>query len=98
VIDMMGWYGPGAGWMMLLPLFWIALIALAVWAVIVLSRGWPNRSSGPGAGQRATPDTGETWRETPREILDRRLAAGEIDPETYDELRSRLSGHESDRR
>lgn len=67
---MMGWYGNGwgSGWMILMIAGWIALIALGAWAVVALTRN-----------TEATQDD----RETPRQMLDRRLAAGEIDTEEY---------------
>jgi putative membrane protein len=77
---MMDGYGMGtAGWIMMF-IFWAALLGLIFWAVV---RIFPERrqASPPNA-----PD------ERPLEILDRRLAQGEIDPATYDELRARLTG------
>ena len=55
--------------------FWIALLVLVVWIVASLLTG---------KGQ-----TSES-RERPEEILDRRLAAREIDVKTYDKLRAKL--------
>jgi putative membrane protein len=61
-----------------MALFWIALLALIVWAAVRL---FPT-----GADPRAPRDESNE----PREILDRRLARGEIDVETYEQLRSTL--------
>jgi putative membrane protein len=72
--------GMDAGWWVLMSVFWVALIALIVWAAVQL---FPNR--GGSAPERKEP-------EGPEEILDRRLARGEIDPETYDALRAKLRG------
>jgi putative membrane protein len=70
----------GWGWMMLMPLAWIALIGVIVWAVVmVVQRGY-----------RAT----VPLRETPQEILDRRLASGEIDPDAYTQARAVLAGRQ----
>lgn len=77
---MMYGYGSGAWWMMLMPLLWIALIALVAWLVIRLSR---PATTGGGTAPRRRP--------TPREILDRRYASGEIDDATYTSMRSRLA-------
>ncbi|WP_026212535.1 hypothetical protein [Longispora albida] len=74
---MMYGYGPGMGWMLVMSLLWAGLLAAAVWTVV--------RLAGPG-----TP--GRRREETPAEILDRRLAAGEIDPQSYDDIRTRI-GH-----
>jgi putative membrane protein len=75
-------YGYGAGWwMLLMPLLWIALIGVIVWAAVRVAQP---------AGTRRT----EPYRETPQEILDRRYARGEIDDDTYVRARARLSGQE----
>ena len=79
-----GWDGMGvAGWL-LMTVFWVALLAAVVWAVANL---FPARGTSDAAG------TGER----PEEILDRRLARGEIDPATYDELRAKLRGARAER-
>ena len=76
-------YGYGGGWWMaLMPVLWIALIALIVWAVVRLFRPTEGAS-------RAEPR-----RETPLEILDRRYAQGEIDDAAYTSARARLTGRE----
>lgn len=73
-------YGPGMGWwMIVMTLLWVGLIAAVVWAVVRLL---PDRSGR---------DRGEPHRESPREILDRRFASGEIDAVAYDEARARLA-------
>ena len=82
---MMNWYSDGGGtdgWfaMALMMVFWIGLISVAVWAAVRLLRD--DRSSTAG-----TPTT-----LTPRAILDRRLAGGEIDAEQYAALRRLIEG------
>jgi putative membrane protein len=77
---MYGW-GVGWGWMMLMPLLWIALLAVIVWAVVRLVQRPADRAVQPR-------------RETPQEILDRRYACGEIDADTYTQARARLAGRE----
>src|SRR5262245_17661042 len=76
-----GWYG--WTWMLLMPLFWIVLLGVIVWAVVrIVQRPtdrWPAERRG----------------ETPQEILDRRFASGEIDAETYTQARDRLAGREA---
>jgi putative membrane protein len=64
------------GWWVLMSLFWIVLVVVIVWAAIVLARR--------DEGER------EARSDTPQQRLDRRLADGEIDVETYDELSRRL--------
>lgn len=78
---MMYGYGTGGWWMMLMPLLWIALIAVIVWAAVRLIQ--------PQSSGRA-----EAHRETPLEILDRRYAQGEIDDAAYTTARARLTGRE----
>lgn len=72
-----GWYGDMsvAGWLLMM-LFWVALLGVIVWAV---ARLFPARHGAPGE-----------LAERPEEILDRRLAQGEIDQETYEAMRARL--------
>ena len=81
-----GWDGVGvAGWF-LMTVFWVALIAAIVWAVANL---FPGRGSyEPTSAERP---------ERPEEILDRRLARGEIDSSTYDELRTKLRAARAER-
>ncbi len=73
-----GW--GGWGWMMLMPLLWIIVTGLIVWAAIKLTQR-------PSDHRDLTPR-----RETAQEILDRRLASGEIDVETYIHARDTLAG------
>lgn len=71
------WYDSmGAGDWLVMSVLWVALIVLVVWAVAQL---FPHAS-------RTAPDLAER----PEEILDRRLAAGEIDVAGYDALRGKL--------
>lgn len=59
-------------------LFWGLIIGLVIWAIVALTRlsqSGPNRSSAA---------------ESALDILRRRLAAGEITPQEYDELRRKL--------
>jgi putative membrane protein len=76
------YYHDGYGWwivMMLgMVLFWAGVIVLIIW----LARG-------ATAGRWASAG-GIAARETPREILSRRLAAGEITADEYDTLRKKL--------
>ena len=72
-------YGMGAAGWLLMALFWIALIALVVFALMRLLPARPETAPEP-----------REPREEPREILKRRLASGEIDVDTYEQLNSRL--------
>jgi len=83
---MMGWYGGGMGplgWLAM-GAFWLILIGLIVWLVIRLL---------PGSSAAATRHTGVE----PLEILDRRLASGEIDLDTWQAQRAALLGAREDR-
>jgi putative membrane protein len=84
---MMGWYGRGMGplgWLGM-GLFWLILLGLIVWLVIRLL---------PGSNGGTTRDTGRSA----LEILDRRLASGEIDLNTWQAQRATLLGAQVDRR
>ena len=69
--------GMGAAGWVLMPVIWVVLIAAIVWAIAALF-GRNDRSNSVTTAAR------------PQEILDRRLASGEIDHDTYDTLRAKL--------
>lgn len=74
-----GWNsGMGGGGWVLMIFAWIALLGLIVWAI---SRLFPARSTGDGNEPSAA---------TADEILDRRLARGEITTDEYARLRDAL--------
>ncbi len=79
---MMNWSdGMGTTGWVFMSICLLLLIAAAVWVVSAL----PHRSDRPSAASIA---------ERPEEILDRRLASGEIDANAYDVLQKKLrSGH-----
>jgi putative membrane protein len=73
---MMGFgWGMGYGWIIML-VFWVLLVGLVVWAV---SRLAPRSMSGSGR------------RETTLEVLQRRLANGEISVEEFVRIRDELA-------
>ena len=78
-----GWCGGmGIGGWLLMALLWGSFLAVIVWAVTRIfpgSRSRPDEAGAPGGGESA----GST--------LDRRLAAGEIDEDTYLRLRGELT-------
>ena len=78
-----GWCGGMgvAGWMFM-ALIWGAFLAVVVWAVLRLFPSGRRRDPGGQrpAGEDAAAD------------LDRRLAAGEIDADTYQRQRDTLAG------
>jgi len=77
---MMGWYGGGGlgslGWLGM-GVFWLVLIGLIIWLVVRLL---------PGSGGGTTHNTGESA----LEILDRRLANGQIDVEPWTAQRAAI--------
>lgn len=84
---MMGWYGGGMGplgWLAM-GAFWLTLLGLIVWLVVRLL---------PGSDGGTTRSTGESA----LEILDRRLASGEIDLETWQAQRAALVAARGDGR
>lgn len=99
-----GGMGPW-GWLAM-GLLWLVLLAVIVWLVVELVSGrhdgarrmvgpYGSPWQGPVAQQRPVGPTapapgGVGYVESPFEILDRRLAAGEIDVATYQQLRSAL--------
>jgi putative membrane protein len=82
VMIMMYGYGPGWAWMTVMPLLWIALLAVIMWAVVRLAQRPGDRSAD------------QPQRPTAQEILDRRFASGEIDSDAYTQARNRLAGRD----
>ena len=74
--------GMGAGGWLFMSLFWVLLLVVIVWAAARLFPGSIATATGPAVEPAA---------ERPQQILDRRLASGEIDVETYEQLRSKVS-------
>lgn len=77
-----GWGMGPWGWIFM-GLFWVVVIGGIVWAAMALLPG--NRRVGPER------------RESAREILDRRFAAGELDVEQYRRAREELSAPDAKR-
>ena len=71
----------GLGWTMMVfwSLVWVGLLGVAIWAAAQWARG-------PGAPR----STQQPPTRTAREILDERLARGEIDLDEYQRLRDAL--------
>ena len=82
---MMWGYGFGWGWLMMSlgTILWIAILVVLVWALI---RWLNNRTS----TQVPPPPSGMQGGPTALEILQQRYARGEIDTETYEQMRERL--------
>ena len=69
----------GAGWWILM-----AFLMVVFWGLLIVGVVWLARSS---MSERHRPDQGSAI-----DILDRRLAGGEISPEEYRERRATLTG------
>jgi len=85
---MMGWYGNGGtgslGWLGM-GVFWLILLGLIVWLVVRVL---------PGSSGGRTRKTGDST----MEILDRRLADGQIDTEAWQAQRAALLGAQGARK
>lgn len=81
-------YGMGGGWVVM-TFVWLLVLVIVVVAVV---RIFPARDDRPEPPREWAPPP-----ERPLDILDRRLASGEIDVETYDRLRQRLTQAAHDR-
>ena len=68
---------------------WIGMVLL--WVLLILAIVWALRELRPRDASSTPASTAPAAAEDPLTILDRRLASGEIDPETYDELRDKLA-------
>lgn len=70
----------GNGWWIVMLLFWVAVIAGVVWLMV-----WRARGGTRGVGASTHDQTGAL------DLLDRRLAEGQISVEEYEERRRVLS-------
>ena len=75
---MMDGYDMGSGGWTMMIILTLVVVALVIWAVARIA---PRQR-----------ETTAAMTERPREILDRRLARGEIDSDTYDKLCAKLAG------
>ncbi len=74
------WCGPGMGWMWMFPLLFFLLM------IAMMGFFWRRGFRLPWCGMM-----GDHSHETPRQILDRRFASGEVTKEQYDEIRRSLA-------
>jgi putative membrane protein len=82
---MMG-FGFGGFGIIYMIIFWVVIIAVGIWLLSNLfPRGTGHASSEGAASTQASSDS-------PREILDRRYARGEITKAEYDEIRRDIGG------
>jgi len=86
---MYGGFGHGGGLTLLLVgLFWLALIVLIVWLV---TKVWPGLGHTQSGVPPLRPTTPGAPGESPEQILDRMFALGEIDEATYRARRTALA-------
>ena len=89
----MGWHGGGMttfAWVGM-GLFWLTLLALLIWLAVKLFPGNSQRPQPAAVG--ALPPSAPSVASAARPalaILDERLAAGEVDVETYRTIRATL--------
>jgi putative membrane protein len=88
---MWGYLYPGMGWWMIVSsLIWLALIGAAVWALV----RWVAHQTGTGtSGQPG----GRADGASAMEILRQRFARGEIDGDTFEQMRRQLEASGVDR-
>lgn len=81
-----GFHQNGHPWVMLgMGIFWTVLAILAVWTIVRLVDRRPVHTAPPMVNEVRTSSL-----ESPREILDRRFASGEITAEQYSEAKKLL--------
>lgn len=73
-----GSWGWGMGGMYLMMLLWTSLFVLVIWLIVRAAK--PERSWSPPSS------------DGPRDILDRRFAAGELTQQEYLDMRRTLTG------
>jgi putative membrane protein len=84
--DEYGFHQGGHPWVMVgMGIFWIALAILTVWLIVRLVERRPHHPAPPAVHEGRAQSL-----ETPREILDRRFASGEITAEQYSEAKKLL--------
>lgn len=83
---MMGGMGFGFGWsgLILMFVFWVVIIALAIWLV---SRLFPQTTQGL---RWHRPSDSSDGSDSPMEVLKHRYASGEITKDEYEQIRHDL--------
>jgi putative membrane protein len=77
--NMPGWGVWGAGIMLLMSIFWIAILVLIIVAIVYLIRYLQDKGR-----------EGRTLQETPLDILKKRYARGEIERKEFEEKKRDL--------
>lgn len=83
IADTWGWHhdGVGSGWWIVMMVGMVAFWALVIYAIFWFLRGGEQGLGGRGGGAN---------RATAMDILDRRLAEGDVTPEEYERRRRLL--------
>lgn len=77
------WDGGGYGWWILMTIMMIVFWGGLIWFATTVVRRPNDTSHTTGSGMAAPPATNVFTPETAREILDKRLARGEIELDDY---------------
>lgn len=78
------WDGAWWPWGLLMGIFWLVLFGAIIFLAVYAARQWTaneRMAGGPPTGSR---------RESPREVLDRRYAKGELSREEYEQMKDDL--------
>ena len=82
--------GGGAGWWILMTIMMVVFWGGLIWFAVTLIRRPTHTSHNVGAGTGTTSGTTNATRKTALEILDARLARGEIELDDYRQRRQVL--------
>ena len=84
--------GGGSGWWILMTIMMVVFWGGIIWFAVTLVRRPDNTSHSTGHGMVPASPTNSTARKTAKDILDKRLARGEIE---LDDYRQRLQALQS---
>lgn len=79
-------HGVGWGWWLIMSVGMVAFWGLVIFGVVALARG--------GLGQSQEERRAEPPRESALDVLDRRVASGDLSIEEYEERRAAVQGEE----
>lgn len=92
-MDYTTWWTAQSHWFWIIPILFMVLMLVCMARMIRCAGAW-RRSSGHGAPRFpagwCNPGSGSMarwWAETPKQVLDRRYASGEITREQYEQMK-----------